>query len=87
MVEKEPTTCKLLSIQSHVVSGHVGNRASVFPLQVLGIEVDFVNTVHFSNHTGTLSLPSTLFPSCLITPHTHTYTPSKATLRVGRASG
>lgn len=42
----------VLSIQSHVVSGCVGNNAAVFPLQLLGIEVDAVNTVQFSNHTG-----------------------------------
>ena len=24
----------------------------MFPLQLLGFDVDFVNTVHFSNHTG-----------------------------------
>ncbi|MGP0089371.1 MAG: pyridoxal kinase PdxY [Xanthobacteraceae bacterium] len=42
----------LLSIQSHVVYGHVGNDAAVFPLQRLGIEVWPVHTVQFSNHTG-----------------------------------
>jgi pyridoxine kinase len=42
----------LLSIQSSVVYGHVGNSAAVFPLQRLGIEVWPINTVHFSNHTG-----------------------------------
>jgi pyridoxine kinase len=30
----------------------VGNKAAVFPLQLLGFEVDVVNSVHFSNHTG-----------------------------------
>lgn len=43
---------RILSIQSHVVSGYVGNRAAVFPLQLLGFDVDVVNSVHFSNHTG-----------------------------------
>ena len=43
---------KILSIQSHVVSGTVGNKAAIFPLQLLGFDVDFINTVHFSNHTG-----------------------------------
>ena len=43
---------KLLSIQSSVAYGHVGNSAAVFPLQRLGHEVWAVNTVHFSNHTG-----------------------------------
>ena len=42
----------LLSIQSHVAYGHVGNAAAVFPLQRLGIEVWPVHTVQFSNHTG-----------------------------------
>ena len=43
---------KVLSIQSHVAYGHVGNSASVFPMQRLGIEVWPVHTVNFSNHTG-----------------------------------
>jgi pyridoxine kinase len=42
----------ILSIQSHVAYGHVGNSAAVFPLQRLGIEVWPVNTVQFSNHPG-----------------------------------
>merc|ERR1712212_1028940 len=43
---------RVLSIQSHVVSGYVGNKSAVFPLQVLGFEVDYINSVQFSNHTG-----------------------------------
>jgi pyridoxine kinase len=42
----------ILSIQSSVAYGHVGNSAAVFPLQRLGHEVWPVLTVHFSNHTG-----------------------------------
>ena len=42
----------ILSIQSSVAYGHVGNCAAVFPLQRIGVEVWPVNTVHFSNHTG-----------------------------------
>jgi pyridoxine kinase len=42
----------ILSIQSHVAFGHVGNSAAVFPLQRLGCEVWPVNTVQFSNHPG-----------------------------------
>ncbi|HVY56943.1 MAG TPA: pyridoxal kinase PdxY [Xanthobacteraceae bacterium] len=42
----------LLSIQSHVAYGHVGNSAAVFPLQRLGCEVWPIHTVQFSNHTG-----------------------------------
>lgn len=43
---------RVISIQSHVVHGYVGNKAAVFPLQLLGYDVDFINSVHFSNHTG-----------------------------------
>lgn len=43
---------RVLSIQSHVVSGYVGNKSATFPLQLLGFEVDTINTVQFSNHTG-----------------------------------
>jgi pyridoxine kinase len=42
----------ILSIQSWVAYGHVGNTSAVFPLQRLGAEVWAVNTVQFSNHTG-----------------------------------
>ena len=42
----------ILSVQSSVAYGHVGNSAAVFPLQRLGVEVWPVHTVHFSNHTG-----------------------------------
>jgi len=41
----------ILSIQSHVAYGHVGNAAAVFPLQCLGVEVMAIHTVQFSNHT------------------------------------
>lgn len=42
----------ILSIQSWVAYGHVGNAAALFPMQRLGHEVWAVNTVQFSNHTG-----------------------------------
>src|SRR5919206_4312855 len=42
----------ILSVQSWVSYGHVGNAAALFPLQRLGIEVWAVNTVQFSNHSG-----------------------------------
>ena len=42
----------ILSLQSHVAYGHVGNSAAVFVLQRLGIEVWPVHTVQLSNHTG-----------------------------------
>ncbi|TFK21779.1 bud site selection protein 16 [Coprinopsis marcescibilis] len=43
---------RILSIQSHVVFGYVGGKAAVFPLQCMGYDVDVVNTVNFSNHSG-----------------------------------
>ena len=43
---------RILSLQSSVAYGHVGNSAAVFPLQRLGHEVWPVHTVLFSNHTG-----------------------------------
>jgi pyridoxine kinase len=43
---------QILSIQSWVAYGHVGNASAVFPLQRLGAEVVAINTVQFSNHTG-----------------------------------
>lgn len=43
---------KILSIQSAVAFGYVGNSAAVFPLQRLGHTVWPVHTVNFSNHTG-----------------------------------
>lgn len=42
---------KVLSIQSHVAYGYAGNKAAVFPMQKLGIEVSPIYTVQLSNHT------------------------------------
>ena len=42
----------ILSIQSHVAYGHVGNSAAVFALQRIGVAVWPVHTVQFSNHPG-----------------------------------
>ncbi|HTZ36839.1 MAG TPA: pyridoxal kinase PdxY [Stellaceae bacterium] len=42
----------VLSVQSRVAYGHVGNAAAVLPLQCLGIEAWALDTVAFSNHTG-----------------------------------
>ncbi|XP_050392766.1 pyridoxal kinase isoform X2 [Patella vulgata] len=44
--------CSVLSIQSTVVYGYVGNKSATFPLQVLGFDVSTINSVQFSNHTG-----------------------------------
>jgi len=42
---------RVLSIQSHVVSGYVGNKSAVFPLHLHGFKVDAINSVQLSNHT------------------------------------
>ncbi|RYR18409.1 hypothetical protein Ahy_B03g063031 isoform A [Arachis hypogaea] len=49
-------TGRVLSIQSHTVQGYVGNKSAVFPLQLLGYDVDPINSVQFSNHTDKLLL-------------------------------
>src|SRR3954468_12993954 len=46
------STMDVLSIQSHVAYGHVGNASAVFAMQRLGVEVWPIHTVQFSNHTG-----------------------------------
>jgi pyridoxine kinase len=56
----------ILSIQSSVVYGHVGNSAAVFPLQRLGVEVWPINTVHFSNHTGYGSWGGAVLPTTVV---------------------
>jgi pyridoxine kinase len=56
----------LLSIQSHVAYGHVGNSAAVFPLQRLGVEVWPIDTVQFSNHTGYRKWQGRVFDAGLI---------------------
>ncbi|GAA5513485.1 pyridoxal kinase PdxY [Deinococcus carri] len=56
----------ILSIQSWVSYGHVGNAAALFPLQRLGFEVWTINTVQFSNHTGYGEWTGTVFPPELV---------------------
>lgn len=56
----------LLSIQSHVAYGHVGNSAAVFPLQRIGVEVWPVHTVQFSNHPGYGSHKGEVFRADLV---------------------
>ena len=56
----------LLSIQSHVVYGHVGNSAAVFPLQRLGCDVWPIHTVQFSSHAGYPGWRGRAFEAALI---------------------
>ena len=57
----------ILSIQSHVAYGHVGNAAATFPLQRIGVEVWPIHTVQFSNHTGYGAWTGRVFKAGLIT--------------------
>src|SRR5215470_2230436 len=56
----------ILTIQSAVAYGSVGNAAAVFPLQRLGFEVWRVDTVLFSNHTGYDAWRGTVLVSNLV---------------------
>src|SRR6202048_1318811 len=56
----------ILSIQSHVAFGHVGNSAAVFPLQRIGVEVWPVHTVQFSNHPGYGAWRGSVFDAALV---------------------
>lgn len=44
--------CRALSIKSHIVRSFLGNPAATFLLQVLGFEIEAVNSVQFSTYTG-----------------------------------
>jgi pyridoxine kinase len=56
----------ILSIQSHVAYGHVGNSAVVFALQRLGREVWPIDTVQFSSHAGYPGWRGEVFSPALI---------------------
>lgn len=42
----------ILTISSNVIHGYVGNKSISFPLQTLGWNINIINTVNYSNHTG-----------------------------------
>jgi pyridoxine kinase len=56
----------ILSLQSHVVYGHVGNSAAVFAMQRLGVEVWPIHTVQLSNHTGYQTARGRAFDAALV---------------------
>ena len=56
----------ILSIQSHVAYGHVGNAAAVFPMQRLGVNVWPIHTVQFSNHPGYGAWRGQVFDAALV---------------------
>src|ERR1700677_1168965 len=56
----------ILSIQAHVVYGHVGNSAAAFPLQRLGRDVSPLMTVQFSSHLGYAGWRGRAFDAAMI---------------------
>src|SRR5947209_17921841 len=57
----------ILSIQSHVAYGHVGNAAATFPLQRIGVEVWPIHTVQSTDNTGYGGWAGRVFEASLIT--------------------
>ncbi|WEF22948.1 pyridoxal kinase [Paracoccus sp. S3-43] len=55
----------VISIQSQVVFGHVGNSAAVFPMQAAGLEVAAIPTVLFSNQPAHPTLRGAPLPPAL----------------------
>jgi pyridoxine kinase len=66
MLHRKRRAVNILSIQSHVAFGHVGNASAVFPMQRLGCEVWPVHTVQFSNHTGYGAWKGRVFDGAMI---------------------
>ena len=61
---------RVLSIQSHVVSGYVGNKSATFPLQLLGFEVDAINSVQVLEQSGYHIIYLLIFMSFQFSNHT-----------------
>ncbi|KAJ7960119.1 Pyridoxal kinase [Quillaja saponaria] len=51
-------TRRVLSIQSHTLQGYVGNKSAVFPLQLLGYDVDPINSAVLKSHRKAASITS-----------------------------
>jgi pyridoxine kinase len=56
----------VISIQSQVAYGHVGNSAAVFPMQMHGIDVTAVPTTLLSNRPGYLTLRGRVLDAPLV---------------------
>ena len=74
----------ILSIQSHVAYGHVGNAAATFPLQRIGVEVWPIHTVQFSNHTGYGAWTGRVFEAGMIAELVRGYRGARRARRVRR---
>lgn len=55
-IGKKLTVVQYVGYILPLIQGYVGNKSAVFPLQLLGYDVDPINSVQFSNHTGKLAL-------------------------------
>lgn len=53
---------RVLSVQSHVVHGHVGNKSAIFPMQLLGLDVDPVRAAGPDAASGLLTRSTELSP-------------------------
>lgn len=58
---------RVLSIQSHVVHGHVGNKSATFPMQLLGLDVDPVRELKAKPSQARPRLRATAVLACLST--------------------
>lgn len=56
----------VISIQSQVVHGHVGNSAAVFPMQAKGLQVAAVPTALLSNHPHYPTMHGEVLSSALV---------------------
>lgn len=56
----------VISIQSQVAFGHVGNSAAVYPMQAHGIEVIAVPTTLLSNHPGYPTFKGRILDAALV---------------------
>ena len=61
-----PAAMNVISIQSQVAYGHVGNSAAIFPLQMHGIDVVAVPTTLLSNRPGYPSLRGKVLEAQLV---------------------
>ncbi|MDD2869315.1 pyridoxal kinase [Neomegalonema sp.] len=57
---------RVISIQSQVSWGHVGNSAAVFPMQAKGVEVVAVPTALLSNHPHYPTMRGRILPADLV---------------------
>ncbi|MDZ3832616.1 MAG: pyridoxal kinase [Sphingopyxis sp.] len=65
-IRSMPMNTSVISIQSQVVHGHVGNSAAVLPMQAHGLNVAAVPTTLLSNHPGFATMRGRVLESDLV---------------------